>query len=282
MTIDWKDVLEIGPECNERFVECKKVPELIDIDIKMAGVSELAGHYRVGRREPFCYTIIYGVQGTLELYTEAGHQRVEKGNLIILPAHKPFLIELADANWSMVWFDLDDCDRWRNLCIGRPTVSGCEVTKQLYHLLSVIYYERSKTLREVPLQQLDNYLQSSLNAHFPDILESQRINQLIRDIEKRLHIDWSVEEMAHLINYSSSHLYRLFQKHYKKSPIQYLIYLRIERAKYLLTHTSWSIEQISEQVGYRDIFNFSKRFKKSTGIPPGKFRKRSMLKEINS
>jgi len=276
MAMEWIDVLEIGPECNERFVECKKVPELAELDITISGVSDLAGHYRVGRRDPVCHTIIYGVQGSIELYTEAGHQTVEKGNLITLPAHKPFLIKLKAPCWSMVWFDLTDGARWNDLCIERPSISGCESTRQLFHLLSLIYYERNQVLRESPMKQLSYYLKETLSSHFPNSVEHQRIKQLIGDFEKRLHFDWSIKEMTQLIHYSESHLHRLFQKHHGKSPLQFLISLRMERAKYLLIHTNWSIEQIADQVGYKDVFNFSKRFKKSISMPPGQYRKRKL------
>lgn len=271
--MDWLDVLEIGPECNERFVECTKVPELKDLDIKLCGISHLAGHYRVGRVEPMCHTIFYVVEGAIDLHTDAGHEVIEKGHLITLPAHKPFLIELTSPNFSMVWFDLNDNARWRKLCENRPSVTVCDSGRQLFHILGFIYYERSSILRSQSINQLEFYLEQTLQADESESSDAKRIDQLIRDIEKKLHFNWTVEDMASLIHYSSSHLHRLFQKRFERSPIQHLIYLRVERAKYLLRNTTWSIEQIAEQVGYTDVFNFSKRFKKSVGVPPGKYRK---------
>ena len=270
---EWLDILEIGSECNERFVECNKVPELKELEIKLCGVSHLTGKYRVGRADPMCHTIFYVVDGAIELNTDVGHQTIKKGNLITLPAHKPFLIELTSDNFSMVWFDLNDCNRWRALCDTRPSSALCESARQIFHLLSFIYYERSSTLRQPSIKQLEFYLEKTLRAEQPLSGDLQKLNQLIRDIEKKLHFNWTVDDMADLIHYSASHLHRLFQKRFSRSPIQHLIYLRVERAKYLLVNTTWSIEQIAEQVGYNDVFNFSKRFKKSVGLPPGLFRK---------
>lgn len=48
---------------------------------------------------------------------------------------------------------------------------------------------------------------------------------------------------------------------------------RIKRAKILLLGTDDSIAMIAEQVGINDEYYFNKIFKKSTGVPPGKFRK---------
>ncbi|WP_076419336.1 AraC family transcriptional regulator [Colwellia sp. UCD-KL20] len=270
---EWLDVLEIGPECNERFVECNKVPELDKLEIKLCGVSFLSGKYCVGRADPMCHTIFYVVDGSLELHTEKGQQTIDKGHLVTLPAHKPFLIELQSENFSMVWFDLNDCLHWRTLCENRPSVALCESGRQIFHLLSFIYYERSNILRQSSVKQLEYYLDKTLCAESSVSSDHQKLDQLIRDIEKKLHFNWTVKDMGAIIHYSSPHLHRLFQKRFTRSPIQHLIFLRMERAKYLLKNTTWSIEQIAEQVGYKDVFNFSKRFKKSIGLPPGLFRK---------
>jgi AraC-like DNA-binding protein len=276
--MDWLDVLEIGPECHERFVEYRKAPELESLDIKICGLSKLAGKYRVSRVNPISNTILYGVDGAIELYTENGCQTVEKGNLIILPAHHSFMIELKSAKFTMAWFHLDDCKIWNDLCENQDRVVICDSGRQIYHLLGLIYYERSAVLRKPAIKQLDYYLKNTLRIPVEESIENRRLRLLIRDIEKKLHFHWTVDEMSKNIKYSSPHLHRLFQKQYAKSPIQYLIYLRMERAKYLLINSMWSIEQIAEQVGYNDIFNFSKRFKKSVGTPPGLFRKSERLK----
>jgi len=275
--MEWLDVLEIGPECHERFVECTKVPELESLHIKVCGVSQLSGSYRVGRSNPMCNTVIYAVDGTITLYTEEDRYTVEKGNLVILPAHAPFLLELQSNNFSMAWFDLDNLSPWRELCQNRESIEICDSGRQIFHLLSLLYYERSAVLRKPAVKQLEYYLEDTLRSPLTESVETQRLDLLIRDIEKKLHFHWTVEEMGKAIKYSAPHLHRLFQKNYAQSPIQYLIFLRIERAKYLLEHTRWSIEQIAEQVGYNDVFNFSKRFKKSVGIPPGGFRKSARL-----
>lgn len=270
---NWENILEIGDDCDERFVDRNKVSEMEQLDINISGVSNLKGHYRVGRNSPISHAILYSVEGAIKLHTEEGVQVVEKCNLITLPAHKPYLMELEAPLWNMVWFDLNDGDRWRELCIHRPTVARCDSGRQLFHLLSFIYYEKNKDLRKPAIKQLEYYIEETLCAPLPGSSESQRIDQLIRDMEKRLHCPWSIAEMSELIQYSAPHLHRLFQSRFGRSPIQHLIFLRMERAKYLLNYTTWSIEQIAEQVGYQDVFNFSKRFKKSVGIAPGQYRR---------
>jgi AraC-like DNA-binding protein len=102
---------------------------------------------------------------------------------------------------------------------------------------------------------------------------NNRLLNLFQDIEKRLHYEWTIESMCSQLHYSPPHLHRLCQVQFGKSPIQKLIQLRIERAKSLLINTRWPIQHIATYVGYTNIFNFSKSFKKSVGVPPSEFRR---------
>ncbi|MGJ8679302.1 AraC family transcriptional regulator [Paraglaciecola sp.] len=270
---EWLEALVIGPKCDERFVECDNTPELKRLYCALSGVSNLVGSYKVARANPEWHALVYVVGGELDLQTESGQQTVSPCHLVTLPAGKPFIMDLKAENLDIVWFHLDQGQHWDVLLKDRPDVEFCEVTQQIYHSLSLIYYEPQSALHKPVFIQLENYILDSLNSSKARSHESQRIWQLQQELEKRLHFNWTVDAMAAIANYSSPHLHRLFQREFNRSPVQHLIHLRIERAKYLLTHTDWTLEQIGEQIGYSDVFNFSKRFKKSVGIAPGLFRK---------
>lgn len=270
---EWLDILEIGPECDERFVECDNTPELTRLGCSISGVSNLVGNYKVARSNPEWHAIIYVVGGELDLITQTSQQTINSCHLVTLPAGMPFIMDLKADHLDIVWFHIEQGRQWDRLIKGRPDVEFCEVTQQIYHSLSLIYYEPQPLLRKSVFSQLETYITKSLSPVDTRSHESQRIWQLQQELEKRLHYNWTVGAMADIANYSSPHLHRLFHNQFGRSPVQHLIHLRMERAKYLLTHTDWTLEQIGEQVGYSDIFNFSKRFKKSTAVAPGKFRK---------
>jgi AraC-like DNA-binding protein len=273
---EWPDILVIGPECDERFVECDNTPELKRLGCSISGASNLVGSYTVARSSPEWHAIIYVIAGELDLTTNFGHHTVGSCNLVTLPAGQPFIMDLKAEHLDIAWFHIEQGHQWDKLIKGRPDVEFCEVTQQVYHSLSLIYYEPQPLLRKSVFSQLENYISNSLSPVDTRSHESQRIWQLQQELEKRLHYNWTVEAMADIANYSRPHLHRLFQSQFGRSPVQHLIYLRMERAQYLLTHTDWTLEQIGEQVGYSDVFNFSKRFKKSTGIAPGQFRKQDL------
>ena len=50
------------------------------------------------------------------------------------------------------------------------------------------------------------------------------------------------------------------------TPIQYLIYIRIEKAKELAVQEGLTPSEIAHRVGYSDVHTFGNMFKKKTGI----------------
>lgn len=57
------------------------------------------------------------------------------------------------------------------------------------------------------------------------------------------------------------------------TPLDYLTYCRLEKAKQLLTESSKSVPEVSEAVGYPAHEHFQKLFKKKIGQTPSAYRK---------
>ena len=77
---------------------------------------------------------------------------------------------------------------------------------------------------------------------------------------------------------SSAYISKIFKEETGEAPINYLIKMRLERARIQLeSDTQQSIKAISNSVGYEDVYYFSKLFKKYYGMSPvhyrSKFRK---------
>jgi len=271
----WKDILEIGNDCRERFIELTHVPELTSLDIQLAGISDLSGNYRVGRSNPDNHTLFYTRSGAGKLYTETGTYNLQSNVLVILPAKSPFIVELAEreSHWDIIWFNLSDSLKWQSLRDKETTIHTNQDLSHLYHLLELLYQEEIATLRQALIPVIGYHLLNTLNISDGHHQEHYRINQLFQEVDNQLHFAWNITNLSLNIHYSAPHLHRLCLKGFGRSPMQQVIYLRMKRAKYLLKHTSWPMAQIGSQVGYPDIFNFSKRFKKSEGVSPSQYRK---------
>ncbi len=80
------------------------------------------------------------------------------------------------------------------------------------------------------------------------------------------------DEVAALFGFGTRNFIRRFKKATTLSPIQYLQYLRVEKAKYLLETSKKSIDVITYKVGYEDSSSFRRLFKHRVGISPGAYR----------
>lgn len=81
----------------------------------------------------------------------------------------------------------------------------------------------------------------------------------------------TLQSLAERLNYSVRHLAVSFKQQIGVSPIEYLIRIRISHACRLLVETDASLRDIASQVGYPDVYYFSRIFKKQTGLSPARY-----------
>lgn len=85
--------------------------------------------------------------------------------------------------------------------------------------------------------------------------------------------DISLSTLSERFHFSPQYIAKKFKEVYNTTVVTCLTELRIEKARSLLTHTSMSVLEISETLGYSDENYFGKVFKKQTGVSPLQFRK---------
>lgn len=62
-----------------------------------------------------------------------------------------------------------------------------------------------------------------------------------------------------------------FKREFGRTPMQYLTWVRIQKARELALQTNLSVSEIASQVGYADVHTFGKMFKKKTGTSLSQF-----------
>jgi len=80
-------------------------------------------------------------------------------------------------------------------------------------------------------------------------------------------------DAAHNSFMSPFHFSRVFKENYGETPNEYLIRLRIEKAKQMLITENYSVSEICERVGYTSLGSFSSLFLKHVGMPPTSYRR---------
>jgi AraC family transcriptional regulator len=100
-------------------------------------------------------------------------------------------------------------------------------------------------------------------------LGKQQVNQAIDYLQAHLEQEISLEALAQAVHLSPSHLRRLFKQTTGVAPHQYLIQLRVQRAKQLLQTRQFSIRDVAAQVGFADQSHLNRHFKRVFGVTPG-------------
>lgn len=132
-----------------------------------------------------------------------------------------------------------------------------------FHLksMSILYDICSRLVSE----ELSTYIPEHKRDVFKNIIEIISENYANKDI--------SVQSLAKTANMSEVHFRKIFKTIYKMSPLQYMIFLRLERAKELLAFESTPVSEIGDMLGFTDSCHFSRVFKQKTGYTPLEYRK---------
>lgn len=90
------------------------------------------------------------------------------------------------------------------------------------------------------------------------------INYIDKNYGRKISIDYLAKKCI----MSSTNFRRCFTAVVGKSPIEYLLCVRIKRAVELLYQSSFSISEIAAVCGFKDVEYFCRVFKRRTGVTP--------------
>lgn len=94
------------------------------------------------------------------------------------------------------------------------------------------------------------------------------IDYLERNYKSRIYLD----EMADRACMSKRHFHRIFKNATGESPLDYLIQIRLQKARELLRTTCLAVSDVAYESGFADVNHFIKKFKKHLLVTPHKYR----------
>lgn len=145
------------------------------------------------------------------------------------------------------------------------------------------YFEKMKSLS---LYEGNNTEIMSILYHiFHILLSSEKhcvtLEPAIKFIEENYgNSDITVAYIADICNISEVYLNKLFNKHYGMSPKQFIIDIRINKAKQLLSEGKYKINAVAEMTGFSNQYHFCRMFKDKTGLTPSEYMKRNKAYKI--
>lgn len=130
------------------------------------------------------------------------------------------------------------------------------------------------SINNVDLELLVMKFSKSLFSHYHEEVANKIVSttyQLKEYIEQNFsnsHL-MKASSLAKLFHNTIRTLDRNFKKEFNITPNQYIISLRMQKAKKLLTK-GWNLKQIANETGYENAFNFSRAYKNFFGYSPSK------------
>ena len=130
-------------------------------------------------------------------------------------------------------------------------------------------------LSEIILIQVIRTTLVASKEHIPflSLFADQRLNKVLSAIHAKPAYNWSVEGLGKIVNMSRSSFSNRFTELANMTPLQYVIFVRLQKASRLLIETHASLSNIAEQIGYQSEAAFSQSFKKHFDMRPGEFRR---------
>lgn len=98
------------------------------------------------------------------------------------------------------------------------------------------------------------------------------INHAIEFIHDNYYRNFSLKEIAQIAHLSPYHFSRIFKAEIGKTPFEYLLEIKIEKAKEHLRRSEKSITEICFDCGFSNVSHFTRTFTSKVGVSPTTFR----------
>ncbi|WP_343271477.1 AraC family transcriptional regulator [Lentibacillus songyuanensis] len=136
-------------------------------------------------------------------------------------------------------------------------------------------WHRSSGLNKFRCQiSFQYFLLQMIDSHVPaDVKSCLSIEEVKQFIDVHYNQDMTVHELARLTRLSCKYFAEVFKKRFGKTVMEYVTELRMQAAKRLMNQGSLKVREIAHEIGYRDEFYFSRKFKKETGMTPTNYMK---------
>lgn len=233
------------------------------------------------------WSLIFTLSGQGKISSASKIVNISKGDLVLIAPNYPHDFQ-TDKDWNIIWFHflmrshiLGEIN-WPQVVPGfysvnitgrqfLRTFAALREAHQLDLERSKAWYSLAYNLLESVLLRGNSFVRQNSKSSEDRIIKAQKL--LLNPSESR-----NIDKIAFKCGMSRSAFYTQFKRTIGVSPREYRELYALRRAQMLLESTQTSISEIADQVGMSNIYYFSNRFKKFSGLAPSAYRIRQKLK----
>lgn len=158
--------------------------------------------------------------------------------------------------------------------LSRVAIDGGAGTEKIYglnsqYLTRILVQQNQEELCYLLQEVVESFMDAMFTHHDQG---NPHIRKALHYIAANFTQKLTLQHVAGEVGISPNHFSTLFHKTVGVSFRDYLSQIRVEESKRLLLYTDYSLADIAAAMGFPDQSNFSKVFKRITGISPGKYR----------
>lgn len=258
--------------------------DALQYEIRNAGVYRFMASYRFEKHNHREIEIIYIKSGHCIVGVHEDFAPLREGDLMILHRGIPhcfFVDKKESCQIAQLEFDMTVPEYLsRSLAFfgkGKTQkLSNCERAGELIESIGRLHRLSGKSGSDRIQMKLTIFqLLIELSARIEEksrIEGNGRIDAVISYINEHYEDDLNVEDLADRFGISSRYLRKCFKKEAGINCSQYIISLRIEKAKELLWLSGKSVTEIASLTGFNSSQYFSRVFQQYTGRTPAEYR----------
>ncbi len=233
--------------------------------------------------------LIIAGQGTF--VTKHQTFKLKKGDMFFInPAELPHYYPDPSDPWTYVWLGFGGVNAADYLAYAgvsqKSPILRDDESQSARQLLEIIYFSYSEhgflDLNALGLayQFMATIARISRKSDTTLRVAHRHFNSAKQFIYNNYEFEISIEDIAGNVGVTLNYLSSIFHNTIGLSTKQFLISVRMERAKQLLLMSGEPIKVVGEKVGIKNALYFSSAFKKYSGLSPEQYRKKEQKYEI--
>ncbi len=248
-----------------------------DFDVRLVAVFEHGEDWSWRRRDADHFNLWLALEGAGELRHAGCGWPFSAGSLFLLPPDlrtdgragvgqrvTNFTVHVRATGAGARWLEALSAR-------GRPAAPRqlTWATGLGRHLSEAFFFDRERARglvwagMQLLLRELELGREGGLKSRMDDDLAG-----IVERIRRNPASAYSVGELARLVGLSDSQFTRRFKALTGAAPNRFIVEERLARADSYLRETGLSVQEIAARLGYRDVYFFSRQFRRFRGVTP--------------